>query len=380
MERNGLPWPLLLDGAPEPVSAHGTTRQEQQRACVAAGSNVLRAPTVGLNRWECGPSVSAEQLARENRARVTLTRGAADGKAAVAGCLGSVTEWHLHREEEFEDLVAAYRAQAEALRDGVDVFFLEHMGDIPCARAALLGIRAVSDKPVWARFVCDESGRIPSGSDCLAALIILQGMGVSAFGIACNASPDRMLEQLTRLAPYAQVPLIAGLYVSDPAEAAACVPQMAAAGVRIFSAPTPEAIRAVRQAALGVDLSAVPPPAVDEEVIACASEREGRFISPTVDVGEVIACSPDLVEDILKAEEESPQGALKISILEQDDLALFVEHQYVVQDALCIWSDVPELLERALRLYQGRAFWDGTGDLSPDFLREMQRKYGLVLL
>ena len=41
---------------------------------------------------------------------------------------------------------------------------------------------------------------------------------------------------------------------------------------------------------------------------------------------------------------------------------------------------VPELLERALRLYQGRAFWDGTGDLEPEFLAEMAKKYGLVLL
>ena len=51
-----------------------------------------------------------------------------------------------------------------------------------------------------------------------------------------------------------------------------------------------------------------------------------------------------------------------------------------MKDALCLWSDVPQLLEKALRLYQGRAFWDGTGDLEEDFLAEMSRKYGLVLL
>ena len=38
------------------------------------------------------------------------------------------------------------------------------------------------------------------------------------------------------------------------------------------------------------------------------------------------------------------------------------------------------LLEQALRLYQGRAFWDGTGELEAAFLQEMARKYGLVLL
>ena len=77
------------------------------------------------------------------------------------------------------------------------------------------------------------------------------------------------------------------------------------------------------------------------------------------------------MEDILEAEEESPQGALKIAILEEDDLDIFAENQYVVKDALCLWSDVPELLEKALRLYQGRAFWDGTGDLDDAFLAEM---------
>ena len=130
----------------------------------------------------------------------------------------------------------------------------------------------------------------------------------------------------------------------------------------------------------GVDFSAFPAVERDPDVIPCASEKEARFITPDVDVGETIECTPDLMEDILAAEEEAPQGALKIAILEEDDLDIFAENQYVVKDALCLWSDVPELLEKALRIYQGRAFWDGTGDLEEDFLRDMAKKYGLVLL
>ena len=118
----------------------------------------------------------------------------------------------------------------------------------------------------------------------------------------------------------------------------------------------------------------------DPDVIPCASEREARFITPDIDVGETIECTPDLMEDILEAEENSPQGALKIAVLEEDDLDMLAENQYVVKDALCIFSDVPELLERALRLYQGRAFWDGTGELEEAFLEEMKQKYGLILL
>ena len=63
-----------------------------------------------------------------------------------------------------------------------------------------------------------------------------------------------------------------------------------------------------------------------------------------------------------------------------DDLEIFAREQYAVRDALCLWSDVPELLEGALRAYQGRAFYDGTAELEPEFLARMSEKYGLILL
>ena len=106
-----------------------------------------------------------------------------------------------------------------------------------------------------------------------------------------------------------------------------------------------------------VDFAALPAVEHDPDVIPCASETEARFITPDVDVGETIECTSDLMEDIVEAEENCPQGALKIEILEEDDVALFAENQYVVKDALCITTDVPELLEGALRAFQGRAFW-----------------------
>lgn len=40
---------------------------------------------------------------------------------------------------------------------------------------------------------------------------------------------------------------------------------------------------------------------------------------------------------------------------------------------------MPELLEGALRLYQGWAFYDGTGDLEPPELEHLSRLYGLIV-
>ena len=63
--------------------------------------------------------------------------------------------------------------------------------------------------PIFVTFTCDENGRSISGGDVTAALVVLQGMGIDAFGLNCSAGPEQMLPQLRRLREYARVPLIA---------------------------------------------------------------------------------------------------------------------------------------------------------------------------
>lgn len=369
-----------------------------QREYVAAGANVILAPTLGANAIRLEEHGITGQVAEYNRRLVALSREAADGRALVAGDLGPTGKTlSPFGDDSFEMLTAVYTEQALALElAGVDLFVIETCVSMPEARAAVLAVRSVSDKPVFVTFTCNGDGRTLSGTDVLAALIVMQGMGVSAFGLNCCDGPQVVLEQLRRLTPYARVPLIAkpsaGLpqaeedgpvYSCTPEELASFVPDLAAAGARIFGGccgAGADHIAALKQAVDRVDFSAFPAVEHDPDVIPCASETEARFITPDVDVGEPIECTSDLMEDILEAEENCPQGALKIGIWEEDDLLLFAENQYVVKDALCIATDVPELLEGALRAFQGRAFWDGTEELEDDFLEEMRRQYGLILL
>jgi 5-methyltetrahydrofolate--homocysteine methyltransferase len=407
MDANGLSLPLLMDGATGtrlleagmPAGActeqwaleHPQAVLEVQAAYRAAGSQVLLTPTLGANRARLASFGLEGEAERYNRELAALTRRAAAGSALVAGDMGpTLLSLAPFGETGFEELVEIYTQQAAALEGaGVDLFFVETMMTMAEARAAVLACRAVSEKPVWVSFTCDENGRTPSGTDVLAGLIVMQGMGVAAFGINCTAGAEILAEQLERLAPYATVPLIAKPGSLPPdgnmtaADLAGYVPAFARAGARIFGGccgTGTEHIQALRQAVAAVDFAQFVPPERDPDVIPCASEKEARFITPDVDVGETIQCTPDLLEDIVQAEELSPQGALKIAILEQDDLDIFAENQYAVKDALCLWSDVPELLEGALRCYQGRAFWDGTEDLEREFLQRMARTYGLVLL
>lgn len=409
-----LSLPFLLDGAtgtelqkrgmPQGVCteqwalAHPDALLELQRGYVDAGAAVLVTPTMGANRGALEKFGLQDHMEAYNRELTALTRRAAGGRALVAGDLGPTgLAIPPYGDTPFELLVGVYAEQARVLDlAGVDLFLVESVMAMAEARAAVLGIReSGSDKPILVTCYCDEEGRTPTGTDVLACAIVMQGMGVAAFGLNC-VDAEVAGEQLARLHQYTDLPLIAepsaGLpelvegrpaYVDNAGDFARRVPQWAAAGVRIFGGccgTHAGHIAALKGAMDRVDFASFPAVEKDPDVIPCASEKEARFITPDVDVGETIECAPDLVERILEAEEERPVGALKIAVLEEDDLQIFAEEQYAVRDALCIWSDVPELMEGALRAYQGRAFYDGTADLEPEFLAEMSRKYGLILL
>ncbi len=395
LQKRGMPLGVCTE---QWALAHPDALLDLQRGYVEAGASVLVTPTMGANRGALEKFGLQDHLDEYNRALTALTRRAAGDKALVAGDLGPTG--HAippYGETPFELLVGLYAEQARVLDEaGVDLFLVESVMAMAEARAAVLGIReSGSAKPILVTCYCDEEGRTPTGTDVLAAAIVMQGMGVAAFGLNC-VDPAVAEEQLTRLHQYTDMPLIAepsaGLpelvdgkpvYRANAAEFARRFPNWAGAGVRIFGGccgTDRSHIAALKGAMDGVDFTKLPKVEKDPDVIPCASEKEARFITPDVDVGEVIRCSPDLVEEILEAEEERPVGALKIAVLDTDDLEMFAEEQYAVRDALCIWSDVPELMEGALRAYQGRAFYDGTADLEPAFLAEMAKKYGLVLL
>lgn len=398
-----LPQPLLLDGATgtelqkrgmpmgvcteQWVLAHPDALVELQRTYLDAGAQVLTAPTFGASPAALGRFGLSGASAEYNARLTALSREAAGGKAMVAGnlapCGMALTP---AGDFTFEEIVDNYKAQVKAIQEtGVDLYIVETMITLAEARAAVLAVReADPGKPLLVSFYCNDEGHTPDGTDVLAALIVMQGMGADGFGINC-ASPEIIRDQLERLAPYASIPLLASPGFSAPpvaGELAFWVEKYAALGVRFFGGccgTEPAHIAALREKLDSLSLPAFSPWEQDKDVIPCASGQEARFITPDVDVGETLECSPDLPEDILRAE-DLPQGAVKISILDEDDLDLFAAHQYVVRNALCLWSDVPELLEKALRLYQGRAFWDHTAELEDEFLEDMRKKYGLVLL
>lgn len=400
-----LPLPFLLDGIVETslenkgmpkgrcliqwVLEHPEELLQKQEAFSKAGADGLCTPTGFANRPRLTPFGHGDQVDFYNRHLVALTKKAAKGKKVIGTLSSTGLQMPPQGETDIETLVTVYAEQVKSLADaGVDLFLADSMTNIAEARAAILAVREQTNCPILVTFACDGEGRTESGGDILAALIICQGMGVSGFGLGrFFGDLSDLMEQIDRLSHYTQVPLML-LPRSDafstswkPEAIAAIAPVLAKAGVQICGggASVPH-IAALRAAIDAIDFSRFDENNIQEsDELPCASEREVRFISPLIDVGEEIICSPHFVEDLLAAE-DAPTGANKVFIKDEDDLDIFAENQYMIQEALCLSSDNPAILGKALRIYNGRAFYDGTDGLEPEILLPLVEKYGLIVL
>ena len=402
-----LTFPLILDGATgTELQKRGFTGSdcaelwtlehpeailEIQRGYVEAGSRILYTPTFGANRAKLEAHGIFNQVGDFNRRLAALSKEAAGGRAWVAGDIAP-TGLFLYPlgDTSFEELVDIYTEQAAALEEaGVDLFVIETMMTLAEARAAVLAVKSVSDKPVFVSFTCDENGRTLSGSDVTALLQIMQGMGVDAFGLNCSVGPDEMVKQLKRLREIARVPLIAKpnagvpevvdgetVYCCPPAAFTAHLEEMAAAGVWMFGGccgTDAGHIRALSEAVPALTL--VSPAPQHSEALPCATEKALFFLPPDVAVGEAMPVTADL-EDRLEEALDTDAPVLTLAITSPDELEDFAACQYLITKPLCLNCADAELLEQALRLYQGRALYDGP--LGEEELAPLAKKYGLI--
>ena len=402
-----IQFPLILDGATgtelqkrgfsgdvsaeEWVLAHPEAIADIQRGYVQAGSQVLYCPSFGANRQKLEEHGIFNKTADYNRRLAELSQKAAEGRALIAGDL-SPTGLFLAPmgQASFEELVDIYRQQARALAEaGVDLFVVETMMTLADARAAVLAIRSVSDRPIFVTFTCDESGRCLSGTDVAAALVVLQGMGVSAFGLNCSTGPEQMLVQLRRLRDYARVPLIAkpnaGMpvtvdgkttYDCTPEEFVRWVPDMLQAGTAIFGGccgTDAGHIAALKKALDGAQIT--PPAPQHTALLPAATEKLPMYLPVDARHGAVIAVTESLEDDLLEAM-DGDEPMVAVALTSPADAETLGDVQYMIQKPLCLVCDDGDVLEAALRVYQGRALYEGP--VPEERLETLRKKYGVI--
>ena len=171
-----------------------------QEDYVAAGTDILYAPTFTANRIKLEEYGLADRLEEMNRELIALSQKAAQGKALVASDM-TMTGQQLYPIGDlmFEDLVDVYKEQAEVVADaGADLFVVETMMSLQECRAAVIAIREVCDLPIMVSLTYNPDGRTLYGTDPATATVVLQSLGADAIGINCSTGSEDMIEPVEK--------------------------------------------------------------------------------------------------------------------------------------------------------------------------------------
>lgn len=391
------------------------------RQYVEHGANIIETNTFGANRIKLTHYGLNDKVQLLNMAAVKAARAAAGRATKIAGSVGPTGKFIAPLGElSFEEAYEAYKEQIAALcESGVDIILIETIIDIQEMRAALLAAKAVTTKPVICQLSFGADGRTVTGTDPATAAILLDAMGADIIGANCSLGPAQLLPIAEALATATTKPisiqsnagmpqLINGqtVFPMNPAEMAAWVPKLIAAGVTYLGGccgTTPEHIKAISQAAA----DAVKPTLrlnLHNKSTAVTSRSKTVYMGadlPTVIIGERInptgrkQLSADIkAGNFASVKKEALQqiragahildvnmgvpGIDQAAAMEQavNELSMLVDAPLSIDT-----SDV-KALEAGLRIYPGRALINSV-TAEPERLEHflpLAKKYGAAIL
>lgn len=190
------------------------------RAYVESGSDIVHTNTFGGNPLRLAAGGLAGRCREVNRRAAELARGAANGRALVAGDIGPTG--HMLPPvgtATVAELTAAFAEQVEALVEGgVDLLSIETMSDLREARAALAAARA-SSLPVLVSMTFETRRRgvfTIMGDPLVGSLSTLAAEGATAVGCNCSVTSAEMLAMVRAAAPVLAAPLVAQPNAGQP--------------------------------------------------------------------------------------------------------------------------------------------------------------------
>ena len=390
-----------------------------QREYVEAGTNILYSPTFTANRIKLAEYGLEKEIKRINKELVAISREAAGSRAYVAGDI-TMTGEQLSPigTLDFEELVDIYKEQIGCLVEGgVDLLAVETMMSLQETRAAVIAAKEVCELPVIVTMTFEADGRALYGTDPLTAAVVLESLGVDAFGINCSTGPKQMVEMFEQIKNVIKIPLIAKpnagmpmldeegntVYLLEPEEFVSEITALYEKGAGILGGccgSTPAHIKALVEKFKGKS------PAAREYTKQryVTSEREtlsfgledpfiivGERINPTGKKklqAELREGSMDMVLQFAEEQEAGGAGILDVNmgmsgVDEKELMIKAIEELSIATNLpLSIDSSYVEVCEEALRRYPGRALLNSISMESHKIekLLPVAKKYGAMFI
>ncbi len=378
---------------------------EIHKLYVDAGAQIISANTFGANRLKMKKTgYTVQELISVG---IQNARKASEGKALVAldiGPIGQLLE--PTGSLSFEEAYDIYAEQVIAGADA-DVIIIETMTDLYEIKAALLAVKENSDKPVICTMTFEQNMRTFTGCSIPAMALTLEGLGADAIGINCSLGPKELYPAIEELSKWTKLPIVlqpnAGLpdpnsntYNITAEEFALHMKALIPLGVKIIGGccgTTPEFIKELTKEFVGE--KSVKPQAVIPSAVCSASSTVvinqpriiGERINPTGKKLFKEALKNNDMDYILsQAIEQVGAGAeildVNVGLPDINEKEMMVRTIKAIQSVtdvpLQIDSTIPEVLEAALRVYNGKPIVNSVNgeEESLEKILPIVKKYG----
>ncbi|MCH5316189.1 MAG: homocysteine S-methyltransferase family protein [Eubacterium sp.] len=376
------------------------------KAYCEAGAEFITANTFGAN------SLKYDNVSEIVKAGVALAGKAGKLVALDIGPTGKLLK--PMGDLDFERAVSLFSEVVIAGKDGSDVVLIETMSDTYELKAAVLAAKENCDLPIISSMIFDENGRLLTGADVKTASAMLEGLGVDCIGFNCGLGPKQMIGLVKELRECTSLPIIvmpnAGLpesvngktvYNVSPKEFAEDMAEIAKLGVSVLGGccgTTPEHIKSMISLCKGIEDNV--PEKKNATVVtsySCSVELGGK---PVI-IGERInPTGKKLFKEALRNNDmdyavkeglaQQEKGAhildVNVGLPEIDEVEILSQTVYNLQSVLPLPlqldSSDPQALEKAMRLYNGKAMINSVNGKksSMEQIFPLVKKYGGVLV
>lgn len=398
---------------------HGEVVSAIHQAYIEAGSDIILTNTFGANALKFHDdrySVKEVIEAAISHVKTAVKKGA-DGRkiytALDVGPTGKLLKpmGDLAFEEAYEAFkeVMIYGEAA-----GADLIHIETMSDTYEIKAAVLAAKENTKLPVFVTAVFDERQKLLTGADIPAFVSLLEGLRVDALGVNCGLGPKQMIPIVEKLQQYASVPVIvkpnAGLpkqkdgktvYEIEPDVFAEMMEEIVKEGASIIGGccgTTPAHLKELTERCRNISLKKMEKKSFtiissygQTVVLGKGSKIIGERINPTGKKRFKQALKDHDMDYILKEgiiQEDHGAHILDVNVglPDIDEVSMMTEAVTALQSVTSLPLQIdtvnPEAMEKALRIYNGKAMVNSVSGKqeSMDTVFPLIQKYGGVVI
>lgn len=394
------------------VFDHPEWVKQIHKAYIDAGSNIIMADTFGANAFKLENSKhTVEECV--NKA-ICLAKEVSEGTGTLVALDVSTTGKLLVPSGDLT-FESAYECYKEVCvygeKAGADLICLETFTDLREARIALLAAKENTNLPVTVTLSFDENGLTMNGSTPSAVAVTLISAGADAVGLNCSLGPDKLSGVVEEFLKYSSVPVIVkpnaglpdlktGKYSMDAEEFASLMAKFYEKGTVILGGccgTSPEYIRELKKELERTEIKEKADiiTGVISGVTTVVTLNEprviGERINPTGKKKFKEALERNDLDYILNeglSQVEAGADILDVNVghseIDEEEMMQKVVNslQGSIGLPLQLDSTSPEVLEKALRIYTGKAIINSVNgeEKSLSSILPLAKKYGAAVV